>query len=121
MKKRLLSFKHAFCGLQILLISQRNAWIHAAATIGVIAVGGWVGLDRNDWCWLTLAITSVWLAEGLNTAIEFLADAAVPEIHPLIKKAKDVAAGAVLIAAIGAAVIGVLILLPPMTARFTGG
>ena len=55
---------------------------------------------------------AVWTAEALNTAFEFLADAASPNFHPLVKKAKDVAAGAVLISAIGAVVIGVLVLGP---------
>ena len=57
---------------------------------------------------------TVWSAEALNTALEFLADAAKPEYHPLVKKAKDVAAGAVLIAALGAAVIGALVFIPAL-------
>jgi len=59
-----------------------------------------------------LAIVSVWTAEAFNTAFEFLADVSSPGFHPLVKKAKDVAAGAVLIAAIGAAVIGLLVIGP---------
>jgi len=59
-----------------------------------------------------LAISIVWTAEALNTAFEFLADAASPDFHPLVRDAKDVAAGAVLITAIAAASIGVIILLP---------
>ena len=70
------------------------------------------GLTQADWCWIVLAIISVWTAEALNTAFEFLTDVASPEFHPLAAKAKDVAAGAVLIAAMGSVVIGLLVLGP---------
>jgi len=65
------------------------------------SVGFYLGIDRNEWCWIVLAIVAVWTAETLNTAVELLADATSPNYHPLIGKAKDVAAGAVLISAIG--------------------
>jgi diacylglycerol kinase (ATP) len=55
---------------------------------------------------------AVWTAEALNTALEFLADVASPEFHPLVGKAKDVAAGGVLISAIGSVGIGLLVLGP---------
>lgn len=61
---------------------------------------------------MILAISIVWTAEALNTAFEFLADAASPEFHPLVRDAKDVAAGAVLVTAIAAATIGVIIFWP---------
>ena len=67
-----------------------------------------------EWCWITLAIGLVLLAEMFNTAIEYLTDLASPEIHPLAKKTKDVASGAVLIAALVAVVIGLLIFLPKL-------
>ena len=63
-------------------------------------------------CWITLAIVAVWTAEALNTAFEFLADVASPEFHPLVEKAKDVAAGGVLITCLGAATIGIIIIGP---------
>ena len=66
-------------------------------------------LSPSEWCWLVLAISTVWTAEALNTAFEFLADAASPNFHPIVRDAKDVAAGAVLIAAIAATVIGVIV------------
>jgi len=109
---RIKSFGYAFNGVFIMLQSQHNAWIHALASILISAAGFLFGLNRSEWCWIVLAIISVWTAEALNTAFEFLADAASPEYHPLVKKAKDVAAGAVLITAIGAAVIGVLVIGP---------
>ncbi|MEM7394608.1 MAG: diacylglycerol kinase family protein [Verrucomicrobiota bacterium] len=111
---RIRSFGYAFEGLWTLLKSQHNAWIHLAATVSVIALGCWLNLSAPDWCWLVIAMVSVWTAEGLNTSLEFLADAASPDFHPLIKKSKDVAAGSVLIAAMGSVVIGLLILGPPL-------
>jgi diacylglycerol kinase (ATP) len=118
-KARLDSFHYAFAGLWTMLKSQHNAWIHAAATVLVVALGIWCGLSRGEWCWIILAIMAVWTAEALNTAFEFLADAASPGYHPLVKKAKDVAAGAVLVAAIGAAVIGLIIFLPHLSKLLT--
>jgi diacylglycerol kinase (ATP) len=100
-----------------MLRSQHNAWIHAAATAAVCALGLVLRLSTPEWCWIVLAIMSVWTAEALNTAFEFLADAASPEFHPLVRHAKDVAAGAVLIAAIGAVVIALLVLVPHVWAR----
>jgi diacylglycerol kinase (ATP) len=91
---------------------QHNAWIHAGATLIVIAAALLFRVTAADWCWIILAISIVWTAEALNTAFEFLADAASPEFHPLVRDAKDVAAGAVLITAIAAAVIGALIFWP---------
>ena len=109
---RLRSFRYAFAGIGMLLKSQHNAWIHALATVIVIGAGLWFKVAAGEWCWLVLAIMAVWSAEAMNTAFEFLADAASPGFHPLVKHAKDVAAGAVLLAAIGAAVIGLLVFAP---------
>jgi diacylglycerol kinase (ATP) len=109
---RLRSFKFAFAGMWTMLKTQHNAWVHACATVGVVAAGFSLWVSAADWCWLVLAIMAVWTAEALNTAFEFLADVASPEFHPLVKKSKDVAAGAVLISAIGAVVIGLLVLGP---------
>ena len=95
-----------------MLRSQQNAWVHAFATITVLIAGFVLKITPGEWCWLVLAIISVWVAEALNTAFEFLADVASPEFHPLVKKAKDVAAGAVLISAIGAIIIGIIIIGP---------
>jgi diacylglycerol kinase (ATP) len=92
--------------------SQQNAWIHAMATVAVCAAGVFFRFTKSEWCWIVLAIVAVWTAEALNTAFEFLTDVASPEFHPLAGKAKDVAAGAVLIAAMGAVVIGILIIGP---------
>ncbi len=111
---RIRSFKYAFAGIWTMLKSQHNAWIHAVATLAVVAAGFAFSVTPHEWCLLVLAIMAVWAAEALNTAFEFLADAASPDFHPLVKHAKDVAAGAVLIAAIGAVVVGLLVFVPYM-------
>ena len=71
--------------------SQHNAWIHGAATAVVLLLGFYFGFSKAEWCWIVLAIVSVWTAEALNTAFELLADVSSPGFHPLVKKAKDVA------------------------------
>jgi len=103
---RVQSFKYAFSGLWTLLSTQHNAWIHAVATLVVVTCGFIVRLSLMEWCVIVLAIIIVWMAEAFNTALEFLADVAHPDYHPLIKKVKDIAAGAVLLSAIGAAIVG---------------
>lgn len=95
-----------------MLRTQHNAWIHAIATTVVAVAGVLFQLSRTEWCIIVLAVVAVWTAEALNTAFEFLTDMASPEFHPLAGKAKDVAAGAVLLAAIGAVIIGLFIFGP---------
>ena len=109
---RVRSVKDAVHGVRIMLASQHNAWIHAAATVTVVVAGFLARLSWAEWCWIVLAIVAVWTAEALNTAFEFLTDVASPAFHPLAGQAKDVAAGAVLLAAVGAVIIGVLIFGP---------
>lgn len=109
---RVRSFRHAIAGVVRMIHCQHNAWIHATATLVVLAAAFLLRISAGDWCWIILAISIVWTAEALNTAFEFLADAASPEFHPLVRDAKDVAAGAVLITAIAAAVIGVMVFSP---------
>jgi len=106
---RLRSFRHAFAGLRTLLATQHNARIHALATVTVITAGIFAKLTPAKWCLLVFAIAGVWVAEALNTALEFLADAVHPQFHPLVKKAKDTAAAAVLTAALAAFCIGAIV------------
>ncbi len=106
---RVRSFRNAISGLLRMIHCQHNAWIHAAVTATVLGAAFLFQLSTADWCWIILAISIVWTAEALNTAFEFLADAASPEFHPLVRDAKDVAAGAVLVTAVAAAVIGAII------------
>jgi diacylglycerol kinase (ATP) len=110
------SFGYAFRGVVTLLATQHNAWIHAAATVVAVALGVVLGVSRLEWALLVFAIALVWTAEGLNTALEWLCDVAAPEYDPLVEKAKDVAAAAVLFAAIGSALIGLLVFGPRLLA-----
>jgi len=112
LRGRARSFRYAGRGIILMLRSQHNAWLHAIASFLVVFAGCLFGLSPAEWCWLVLAIMAVWTAEALNTALEFLADVASTEFHPLVGKAKDVAAGAVLISAIGSALIALLVLGP---------
>ena len=109
---RLRSFAHALQGLAHLVRTQPNARLHLLAAILVCGAGIYFGLSRGEWLWISVAIVLVWSAEAFNTALECLADALHPERDPGIGRAKDVAAAAVLIAALGAVVIGVLVFLP---------
>jgi diacylglycerol kinase (ATP) len=111
------SFGHALRGLEVLVRSQQNAWIHAGASAAVVGLALVLGVSRADWLWLVAAIAAVWAAEALNTAVESLADAAHPAPHPMVARAKDLGAAAVLIAAVGAAAIGLLVLGPPLLAQ----
>jgi diacylglycerol kinase len=109
---RIRSFAHALRGIAYLVRTQPNAQVHLLATVAVCMAGAYVGLSRDEWLWICVAIVLVWGAEAFNTALEVLADTLHPAQHPGIGRAKDVAAGAVLIAALGAAVIGLLIFVP---------
>jgi diacylglycerol kinase (ATP) len=119
--ERIRSVGYALAGIAAMLRSQHNAWIHLASTITVVAAGLWFGVTREEWIWLVLAIVAVWTAEALNTAFELLCDVASPEFHPLVKQAKDVAAGAVLITAFGATIIGLLVFEPYLMRLAFGG
>ena len=110
--ERARSFRYAFSGLAELLRSQHNARVHLFASLLVVIVGLSLGVTRMEWCALLLVMMLVWIAEALNTALEFLCNLVSPDFHPLIKKSKDVAAASVLISAAGAVVIGILIFLP---------
>jgi diacylglycerol kinase (ATP) len=113
---RIRSFGHAIAGIIRMIRCQHNAWIHLVATVGVVGAGLFFQLSRAEWCWIVLAIAIVWTAEALNTAFEFLADAASPNFHPIVRDAKDVAAGAVLVTAIAAVVIGLIVFSPHVAA-----
>jgi diacylglycerol kinase (ATP) len=116
---RLKSFRYAFGGWWHVIRTQRNAWIHAVVSIAVIAVSIWLQLDPQDWALIIIAIAMVWTAEFINTALEAVVDLTSPEQNELAKLGKDVGAAAVLIAAGSAALIGLLILGPPLWARLS--
>lgn len=108
------SFQYAFEGWWYVIRTQHNAWIHAIVSLMVLALGLWLRLPARDWAVILLAMMSVWMAEFMNTALEALVDMASEEFHPLAKTAKDVAAAAVLVGAAGAALVGLLIMGPPL-------
>ena len=109
---RIRSVQHAARGIRTMLLTQHNAWIHAAVTVVTISAGFGLGISPIEWCMVVLAIVSVWTAEALNTALEYLTDIASPDYHPIAGRAKDIAAGAVLICAIGAAIVGLIVFGP---------
>lgn len=102
----------AIDGIVYLVRSQRNAWVHAAASVGVIALGVGLRVGMREWCWLVAAMGMVWVAEAMNTAVEILCDVVCVERHAGIGRVKDVAAGGVLMAAMCAVGIGICILGP---------
>jgi len=117
---RIASFGHALAGLAHVLKTQRNAWIHALASLAVVVLALWLQLSLTHWALLFLAMAMVWMAEFVNSALEATVDLASPQVHPLAKVGKDVGAAAVLIAAASAALVGFLILGPPLAQRLWG-
>jgi len=113
---RLKSLAHALRGVDHVVRTQPNARLHLLAAVLVCAAGVYFGLGRAEWLWISIAIALVWSAEAFNTALELLADVLHPARHAGIGRAKDVAAAAVLIAALGAAVIGLLVFAPHLAA-----
>ena len=115
MKLRWSTFRVAFSGIAFLLRTQVNARWHLLATVAVVTLGLVLKISRIEWLAILLATALVWVGEALNTALEQACDAITRERHPLIGRAKDVAAGAVLLAAIFAGVIGLIVFIPYLT------
>lgn len=111
------SFGHAFRGIRIMFGTQRNARVHAAMLLVCLPAGFVLGLSCSEWALLALACALVLGSEAMNTALERLADRVSPGKHPLVRDCKDTAAAAVLISAIGAAVIGALVFIPALLRR----
>lgn len=112
--QRLASFRWAIKGMKDLWAHHPNAQVHLLATILVIPTAFYLGISTVEWCLIILCIAMVMSFEALNSALEYLADKVSPEHDELIGKSKDIAAAAVLWAAIGAAIVGVLILGPKL-------
>ncbi len=112
LKKRVRSFGYAFQGIATLLRDEHNTRIHMAAMIAVIIAGLIFGISATEWCIVIICFGLVLMAEAMNSAIEAIADLVMPDRHPLIKKAKDVAAAGVLFTAIAAAAAGLIIFIP---------
>ncbi|MGC9400255.1 MAG: diacylglycerol kinase family protein [Anaerolineae bacterium] len=111
------SFRYAGLGVLYVLRTQRNFRIHLVVTGGVVLLALWVGLSRSAWAILALTVGRVLIAEMFNTAAETLVDLASPRYHPLAKLVKDLAAGAVLLSALIAVIVGVLLLGSPLVEK----
>ena len=112
LRRRAASFGYATRGVWAALRTEVHLWFHAVATVVVLGLGLYVGLARWEWVAVALAVGAVWCAELVNTAIEAVVNLVSPEYHPLAGRAKDVAAGAVLVMALAALVVGVLVFGP---------
>jgi diacylglycerol kinase (ATP) len=111
-KKRIKSFGYAFQGIGNFIRKEPNAWIHCTAVVVVTSLGLYYGISATEWCIVILCFGLVLMAEAFNTAIERLVDLVSPDFHPLAGTIKDVAAGAVLLGAIAAAIVGCIIFIP---------
>lgn len=114
------SFGYALEGLAHLIRTQPNAQIHAAATAAVIVLGLLLRVGWTDAAILALTIALVWFAEAMNTAFEHLCDVVRPEVHPSVKRCKDIAAAAVLLASVGAVFVALFVFVPRLVAAFGG-
>lgn len=115
-RKRISSIQYALQGFVDLVKSQANARIHLIASAVVIFAGFYFRIDRLEWLAVVLCMAFVISLEAVNTALEYLTDLVSPEYHPLAGKVKDVAAAAVLVAALGAVVVGILVFGPRVLA-----
>ena len=109
---RVRSFGYAFKGIYTLFSTQPNAQIHLLAVLVISLLGWFLGLSPLEWCAIIICMGIVLLAEGINTAIEFIVDLASPDFHPLAGKAKDVGAGAVLLSVIFCGIVWGIIYIP---------
>jgi diacylglycerol kinase (ATP) len=119
-RDRIRAFRFALRGLGRMLSGEVHARFHAVATIGVVILGFALGVTRGEWLALLLAIALVWCAEAFNTAFESLCDLVARDYRPEIERAKDVSAGAVLAASIGAALVGIVVFGPRLIALLRG-
>lgn len=117
-RKRIKSFQFAFNGIKLLITKEHNAWIHCFAAVCVLIAGALLGLSHMEWVAVVVVIGAVLAAEAVNSSIEALADLVSPEYNEAIKRTKDLAAGAVLIMAIAAAIVGLIIFIPKIAIIF---
>lgn len=110
--KRIKSFVYAFRGIGSFLRKEPNAWIHCTAMVTVTLLGWYFNITPTEWCVVVLCFGLVLMAEAFNTAIERLVNLVSPDFHPIAGDIKDVSAGAVLITAIAAAIVGLIVFIP---------
>jgi diacylglycerol kinase (ATP) len=121
---RVKSFRHAVMGFWFVMRSQHNAWLHAAATVAALILAVTLHFrvrpfTTSEWADLVIVIVMVWVAETFNTGLEVLAEAISQERHPILKIAKDIAAAAVLLAALGAVIVGTILFVPAFIELFS--
>lgn len=108
---------HAFDGIVAMLRDERNMRFHVLAAVLAVMVGWWLKISTEDWLWILLVIFLVLAAEFLNTVTEAITDLLVGHHYDInVKKAKDVAAGGVLLAALFAVAVGAIIFVPRLLA-----
>jgi diacylglycerol kinase (ATP) len=113
-RTRIRSFRYALEGIAAFFQSEHNAWLHFMATIAVFTLATLVGVTKTELLALVFAIGFVWVAEMFNTCIERVMDFVSDQRHKEIKFIKDLAAGAVLVAAITALVVGAVVFIPKL-------
>jgi diacylglycerol kinase (ATP) len=101
-------------GIASFFYREHNAWVHFAATVAVLALTVWFKVTKTELLALVFAIAFVWVAEMFNTCIERIMDFVSVQQHPEVKFIKDLAAGAVLVAAITALVVGAVVFIPKL-------
>ncbi|GGH07099.1 diacylglycerol kinase family protein [Pedobacter zeae] len=111
---RIRSFKYAFNGLKLFFINDHNGRVHLFAALAAIALSFYLKISRIEWIAVLSVISMVFVAEIINSSIEKLADVVSPDYHPKIKVVKDLAAAAVLVAAILAAAVGAIVFIPKL-------
>jgi diacylglycerol kinase (ATP) len=114
---RIKSFYHAITGLRDILSTEHNAWIHALFTVVSLFLATWLRIGFMEFVLIIIVITLVWVAEAFNTVLEIVVNMVSPRYSKAAKRAKDIAAGAVLVAAIGAAAVGFFLLGPPLLSK----
>lgn len=115
-RKRLRSFRYAFNGIRLLVTKEHNAWIHCFAAVCVVIAGILLEISKMEWIACVSMIGAVMAAEAINSAVEAMADFVSPEYSEAIKRTKDLAAGAVLLLAIAAAIVGGIVFFPKLWA-----
>lgn len=110
--KRIKSIGYAFKGAFMLITTEASLKVQFVIGLLVTAAGFYFGLSSTEWIIQTLTIALIMSIEGINTAIEELADFVHPEYHPKIGLIKDLAAGAVFIVAVAAVIVGMIIYIP---------
>lgn len=117
-RKQLRSFGYAWKGIRCCAGKEQNLSFHLIAAAVAVIAGCVLDITRTDWMIVTLCIGMVIAAELFNSAIEKLVDLVSPQRHPLAGQVKDIAAGAVLVCAATAAVIGLIVFVPYLTRFF---